>query len=186
MNPLHTSLRVTLGLAVVALSGWGFAPEASAKDTAPEAHAKPSAAKRLPPIKPAPNFTLKQSQNGKPFSLNNMKGKVRLVDFWATWCPPCREEIPGFISLQKKYQAKGLEVIGVSVDRGGPEVVNKFAKEYGINYTMLMSERSVESSFGGIRSIPTTFLIDRQGQIVKKYIGAVSEAEFEADLKPLL
>lgn len=186
MNPLHNSLRVTLSLAVVAISSWGFATDASAKDRAPEAPAKPAAAKRLPPIKPAPAFTLKRSQDGKPFSLNDAKGKVRIVDFWATWCPPCREEIPGFIALQKKYQAKGLEVIGVSVDRGGPEVVNKFAQENHINYTMLMSERDVETAYGGIRSIPTTFLIDRQGQIVKKYIGAVSMDEFEADLKPLL
>lgn len=186
MNPLHTGTRFTLGLALAGMFAFGPAPHASAKDTAPETPAAKAPAKRLPPIKPAPNFTLKQSLDGKPFSLNDMKGKVRLVDFWATWCPPCREEIPGFIALQKKYQAKGLEIIGVSVDRGGPDVVNKFAQEYGINYTMLMSEQSVETAFGGIRSIPTTFLIDRQGQIVKKYIGAVSEAEFEADLKPLL
>jgi cytochrome c biogenesis protein CcmG/thiol:disulfide interchange protein DsbE len=143
-------------------------------------------AKKLQPISKAPDFTLKKSTDGKPFKLSDLKGKVRLVDFWATWCPPCREEIPGFIELQKKYQSKGLEILGVSVDRGGPAVVNAFSKEHGINYTSLMSEQSVESAFGGIRSIPSTFLIDREGNIVKKYLGARPIEEFEADIKSLL
>ncbi len=148
--------------------------------------AESAARPKLAPISKANDFSLKRSSDGKALKLSDLKGKVRLVDFWATWCPPCREEIPGFIDLQKKYGAKGLEVIGVSVDRGGPAVVNAFVKEHGINYTSLMSDAATESAYGGIRSIPTTFLIDREGNIVKKYLGARPVTEFEADIKALL
>lgn len=152
----------------------------------PSAPAQAESGKKLAPISKANDFALKRSADGKTVKLSDMKGKVRLVDFWATWCPPCKEEIPGFISLQKKYQAKGLEIIGVSVDRGGPAVVNAFVKDSGINYTSLMSDSATETAYGGIRSIPTTFLIDREGNIVKKYLGARPTEEFEADIKALL
>ncbi|MEB3329437.1 MAG: TlpA disulfide reductase family protein [Candidatus Sericytochromatia bacterium] len=135
---------------------------------------------------PAPDFTLLRNADGKAFKLSSMKGKVRLIDFWATWCPPCRKEIPSFIALQKKYQAKGLEVIGVCIEQDANEKVNAFAKEYGINYTSVISSAEVEAAYGGIRSIPTTFLVDRQGHIVKKYIGETPMETFEADLKKLL
>ena len=158
----------------------------TAVQAASPALAKSEARAKLAPISKAHDFALKRSADGKAIKLSDMKGKVRLVDFWATWCPPCREEIPGFISLQKKYQAKGLEIIGVSVDRGGPAVVNSFVKENGINYTSLMSDAATESAYGGIRSIPTTFLVDREGNIVKKYLGARPTEEFEADIKALL
>lgn len=134
----------------------------------------------------APDFSLKRARDGKEVKLSDYKGKVRIVDFWATWCPPCKAEIPDFISLQKQYQKQGLEVIGVSVDRGGPDVVNQFAKEHGINYTSLMASEEAVAAYGGIRGIPTTFVIDRQGNIVKKYVGQVSKDQFEKEIKALL
>jgi cytochrome c biogenesis protein CcmG/thiol:disulfide interchange protein DsbE len=133
----------------------------------------------------APDFKLK-ALDGKEVKLSDFKGKVRIVDFWATWCPPCREEIPDFISLQKEFKGKGLEIIGVSVDREGPEVVKKFGKEFGINYTSLLANEEVIAAYGGIRGIPTTFVIDREGYIVKKYVGATSKETFEKDIKELL
>ena len=145
-----------------------------------------NAAKAHDTMGKAPEFTLKTAKDGKTVKLSDFKGKVRIVDFWATWCPPCRGEIPHFVALQKKYQKKGLEVIGLSVDRDGPEVVNKFAKEQGINYTSLMADDTVMSAYGGIRGIPTTFVIDREGNIVKKYVGGTEEAEFEKVIKDLL
>jgi cytochrome c biogenesis protein CcmG/thiol:disulfide interchange protein DsbE len=144
------------------------------------------AAKAHDTIGKAPEFTLKSAKDGKTVKLSDFKGKVRIVDFWATWCPPCRGEIPHFVALQKKYKKKGLEVIGLSVDRDGPDVVNKFAKEQGINYTSLMADDKAMSDYGGIRGIPTTFVIDRDGNIVKKYVGGQDEAAFEKDIKDLL
>ncbi len=135
---------------------------------------------------PAADFTLKTADGAKPVKLSDYKGKVRIVDFWATWCPPCRGEIPDFVALQKQYGAKGLQVIGVSMDRGGPEIVTKFMQENGMNYVSLMSESSVEAAYGGIRAIPSTFLVDRDGNIVKKYVGGQEKATFENDLKALL
>jgi thiol-disulfide isomerase/thioredoxin len=134
----------------------------------------------------APAFALKSATDGKTHSLEEFKGKVRIVDYWATWCPPCRAEIPDFVSLQKQYGAKGLQVIGVSVDKGGTPGVVQFMKENHINYPIVMSESAIESAYGGIRAIPTTFLIDRQGTIVKKYVGGIERAQFEKDLKALL
>jgi cytochrome c biogenesis protein CcmG/thiol:disulfide interchange protein DsbE len=134
----------------------------------------------------APDYALKAASDGKVQKLADLKGKVVLLDFWATWCPPCREEIPDFVSLQKQYGKQGLQVVGISVDKGGTEGVVKFMDENKINYPILMSEGATEKAYGGIRAIPTTFLIDRKGNIVKKYIGGTSKETFEKDLKALL
>lgn len=136
--------------------------------------------------KPAADFNL-PGVDGKAVKLSQFKGKVVILDFWATWCPPCRGEIPDFISLQKQYGPKGLQVVGVALDQEGADAVKPFVKEHGINYPIgLDPESTVPPSYGGVRGIPTTFVIDKQGHIVKKYVGARSRAAFEADIKPLL
>jgi cytochrome c biogenesis protein CcmG/thiol:disulfide interchange protein DsbE len=134
----------------------------------------------------APDFTLKDL-DGNSFSLSsNARGKVVILDFWATWCPPCRAEIPHFVSLQDKYRNKGLMVIGISLDQGGVKTVKPFAKSYNINYPILMGNREVVASYGGVRSIPTTFVIDKKGRIVEKFVGYRSEEVFEGVIKKLL
>ena len=136
---------------------------------------------------PAADFTLPSAQGGKPVKLSDYKGKVVILDFWATWCPPCRKEIPDFVSLQKEFGPKGLQVIGVALDQEGAGVVKPFIAENHINYPIgLDSKSEIPSLYGGVRGIPTTFIIDRQGKIVKKFVGAEERKTFEEEITKLL
>ena len=125
-------------------------------------------------------------------SLEAFQGRVVILDFWATWCPPCRAEIPDFITLQNQYRAQGLEVVGVSIDPiapqgGGAPAVAPFMKRYGINYTILMvNDPSAMDGYEVNRGIPTTFIIDRGGRITKTYVGQKTLRQFEQDIKALL
>ncbi len=133
----------------------------------------------------APDFTLVNIE-GKNVSLSDYKGKVVIIDFWATWCGPCRKGIPDLIELQKKYKKK-VAVIGISLDgattkAGVPDFVNKM----GINYPIVYFNDKVLSDYGGINAIPTTFIIDKKGNIVKKLVGLYPKSTFEQQLDELL
>lgn len=136
-------------------------------------------------FKPAPDFTLLDI-HGNRKSLSDFKGKVVILDFWATWCPPCRKEIPHFIELYDDYKERGLEIIGVALDENGEEKVRSFSDENSINYTVLLGNREVSELYGGIFSIPTTFIIDREGRIRKKYIGYRDKSVFENNIREIL
>ncbi len=131
----------------------------------------------------APDFTLPRLGGGD-FTLSSLKGKVIILDFWATRCPPCRKEIPGFIELYKNYKDEGLEIVGVCLE--SETTVKPFAKETGINYTLVFANQEIGRQYGGIRYIPTTFIIDCQGNITKKHIGYASKETFEGEIKELL
>ena len=134
---------------------------------------------------PAPAWTLK-NLDGKDVRFADFKGKVVVIDFWATWCGPCRGEIPGYIALQKKYGRDGLVIIGVSIDQKGPVEVKKFVEKNGMNYTVVMADDAIVGAFGDFSSIPTTFLINRDGRIVHEKSGAWDHAEYEALVKKIL
>lgn len=137
----------------------------------------------------APDFVLKDL-HGNQVKLSNYKGKVVLVNFWATWCPPCRAEIPDFISVYEKYKGRGFTILGISVDNtstpGGQKMVSNFVAKAGITYPVLLSNNTVANDFGGVYAIPASFLIDGKGNIIKKYIGLLEKQRLEADLLPLL
>jgi len=133
----------------------------------------------------APALTFKDLA-GKEVSLAALKGKVVVVDFWATWCGPCRQEIPGYIEMQKKYGKDGLVIIGVSLDQKGPKVVKKFVEANSMDYTVVMGDDKAVDAFGGFNAIPTTFLINREGRIVHQKSGAMAHAEYEELVKKAL
>jgi len=128
--------------------------------------------------KPMPDFTLNDLRN-QAWNLSAHRGGVVLVNFWATWCPPCREEIPGFISLSNSEPS--LQVVGVALDDGGGEVVRRFAATAGITYPVLLPPAS-SPFFNAIQTLPTTFLIDKEGRIAREYVGAVSKGAVQRDL----
>ncbi|GBE12819.1 thiol-disulfide oxidoreductase ResA [bacterium BMS3Bbin14] len=138
------------------------------------------ASTRMPP------FALSSAVGGQTVSSAAFKGKVLLVTFFATWCPPCRQEIPNLIQLNKKFGPQGFSVIALSVDQGGPGVVAKLVKKENINYPVLMSTPSTTRDFGGIVGIPTAFLINRAGNVVKRYPGYTSRALLEKDIQSVL
>jgi cytochrome c biogenesis protein CcmG, thiol:disulfide interchange protein DsbE len=118
----------------------------------------------------APDFTLK-SIDGQPVTLSSFRGKVVLLDFWATWCTPCRSEIPRFIEWQQKYGDKGLVVLGVSMDDSTKDAAN-YAREMKMTYPVVMATSDVADSYGGVLGLPVNLLISRDGRIISKDVGA--------------
>jgi peroxiredoxin len=133
----------------------------------------------------APEWSLKDAE-GKTVRSTDFKGKVVILDFWATWCGPCRAEIPNFIALQKQYEKQGLVVVGLSVDKDDADVVKPFAQRLGMNYPVVLADQKTQEAFGGIEAVPTTFIIDRKGRIAKEHMGFTDKDEFENEIKPLL
>jgi len=132
----------------------------------------------------APDFTL-QDISGKKVRLADLKGKVVMLEFWATWCPPCRTEIPSIERLHTQYGGKGLTVLAISLDEGGWDDVKSFAAEHSINYTVLRGTDDVSAKYM-VRLIPSMFLIDKQGNIKKQFMGGGNIEAVEQEIKALL
>ena len=133
-----------------------------------------------------PNFTLESAVDGAQVSSAVFSGKALLVTFFATWCPPCIEEIPTLINLHETYGSEGFSVVALSVDQGGPAEVKKMIDKRSINYPVLMADSEVMQNFGGVYGIPVSFLINKKGYVVKKYTGYVAAQILEKDIKSVL
>jgi len=135
--------------------------------------------------KEAPDFALKDG-DGKVVKLSDYRGKVVLLDFWATWCGPCKIEIPWFMDMQRKDKDKGFEVLGVAMDDEGWEAVKPFAAKMGMNYRLVIGNDQTAEMYGGVDALPTTFLIDRAGKIAAVHIGLTSRKDIEDGIEQLL
>jgi thiol-disulfide isomerase/thioredoxin len=133
---------------------------------------------------PAPEFKL-PSLDGKPLTLTDSRGKVVLLNFWATWCGPCRAEIPDLVELQNRYPDR-LQIIGLVVDADDPVTVKNFVNESGINYPVALATIDIRMQYGGIAALPTSFVLDGQGRVVQKHEGLRNPALYEAEIRSLL
>lgn len=133
-----------------------------------------------------PHFALPSVLDGKNIDSDQFQGKVLLVTFFATWCPPCIQEIPSLIDLQNEYKEKGFSVLGISVDQGSSKSVKKLVEKTGVNYPVVMADSKITRDFGGIVGIPTSFLIDKSGNVIKSYPGYVPHNILVSDIKGLM
>ncbi len=186
------------GLAIVAIAlGFhllspqptaGGRPSTTANGTNAAGDAGPLKPRAVPSIRgqQAPAITLKDL-NGKPVALADFKGKVVLVNFWATWCQPCLLEIPWFIDFQKKYEKDGFQVLAISLDEEGPKIVKPYVDKHDMNVlSVVMGEEKTPNEFGGLLGLPTTFMVDRDGKYYSKHQGLVGKDEIEEEILILL
>jgi cytochrome c biogenesis protein CcmG/thiol:disulfide interchange protein DsbE len=183
-----SALAVASGLAIILACDGGEAGADSSPPVAAAPAAGPTPASRT--YEMAPDFRLPSVAGGE-VQLSDLRGKVVLIDFWATWCGPCVKGIPHLNELYSEHKGAGFEIVGVSVDQGrggrtGIETVKQFVKSTPIDYTLVMADASTATSYGGIRSIPTAFLVDRNGKVRHKYVGLQPAHVFERDVKALL
>ncbi|MDZ4806219.1 MAG: TlpA disulfide reductase family protein [Candidatus Eisenbacteria bacterium] len=177
----RTTMSSFLALSLVALTAVACGAE---EKTTPMADA-PKIFVDTSTLKPAGDFKL-LDLNGKPKTLADYKGKVVIVDFWATWCGPCKMSIPHLIELQNEYKEQGLEVVGISLDTTGPKAVGNFALAQKINYTILMGNDQVAAAYGGIKGIPVAFIVSQDGKIFRRYIGYRDKKVYDSDVRALL
>ncbi len=133
----------------------------------------------------APAFSVK-ALDGHPVRLADLRNHPAVIDFWATWCAPCRASMPHLNAVQARYGAKGLIVLGMSVDESGPAPVRRFATQLGVKFTIAMANDEILDAYGPIRSIPTTFFISRKGEIVRRVVGYIDNETMEAYVKEIV
>lgn len=180
-NPLQSHLFTIATQITVALLLCGFFSLPA--NTAQAAAQMPTVAR---PAAQMPHFALPAAHGSGVIDSKSYRGQTILINFFATWCPPCRKEIPSLIELQKKYGPQGLAIIGISLDESGSAQVARFAEKMGITYPVLMSDPQTLKAFGEITAIPTSFLFNPQGTLVKRYEGYTDQHTLEKELRKIL
>ncbi len=186
MNNRRTLLVLAIALVVAAVLALGSSIYALRRTRAAAADASAASAKVIRFAKDpemAPPFLLRDI-NGKIVSTADWKGKVVILNFWATWCPPCREEVPELVQLQANYKDK-LLVIGASEDEDEPQKVRQFVQRFGMNYPVVMATKELIDNYGGVPALPTSFLIDPQGRVVQKHTGLYEYEVYEREVRAL-
>ncbi len=165
----------------------GLASHKVRHDSSVSAYNVPSAAS-APASQPimAPDFSLKSLPEGKQVQLSSLRGKAVLINFWATYCGPCKEEMPFLVELQKKYGPEGLQILGVTMDDVEEKSITDFARKMGVNYPILQGTEKVADAYGGINGLPTTFFVGRSGKVVKELLGVAEKPLFEDLVKQAL
>jgi len=135
--------------------------------------------------KPATDFTLKDSM-GRSFKLSDYKGKVVLLNFWATWCGPCKIEIPWFVEFEQQYKDQGFAVLGISMDEDGWDVVKPYLQKVKVNYRVAIGNDMMAQLYGGVDSLPTSFMIDKEGRVASVHVGLVSKSDYQDEIVQLL
>jgi len=133
-----------------------------------------------------PPFALPAAIDGAIVTSEHYQGKAMLITFFATWCPPCLQEIPALKEVHAKFQQQGFAVVALSVDEGGSEIVARLVRQTGINYPVLMADKTTTHNFGDVVAIPTSFLVNKNGHVVKKYPGFVPRGLLERDIESVL
>lgn len=133
----------------------------------------------------APDFSL-ASLDGKTLRLSDYRGKAVLLNFWATWCEPCKIEMPWFVDLQKKYGPQGLQIVGVAMDDASPKEISEFAQKLGVNYPIVIGKETVGDQYGGLPYLPSTFYIARDGKVLDRVFGLKSRSEIEDEIQKAL
>jgi thiol-disulfide isomerase/thioredoxin len=131
-------------------------------------------------------FKLPSLTDNAVLDSKQLEGQVLLVTFFAIWCPPCIQEIPALVELQNSYRSKGFSVLAFSVDEGDPAPLHRLIEKYGINYPVILADNDVIQAFGGVTGIPVSYLVNRKGEIVKKYLGYISHDVLEEEIKSML
>ena len=178
-------LCVVVGITVLLLIGTRTSkpPQASANGQQQPAQATLQGPQDPPKGSIAPAFELTSIPDGKKVSLDSFRGKAVLLNFWATWCGPCKIEMPWLVDLQKKYGPQGLQIVGVAMDDASDKEIGDFAHKMGVNYVVLKGTEGVGDKYGGVDRLPLSYFLDRNGKVIDETIGLVSESIFEDNIK---
>ena len=180
MSPARRHILTVLAIACVVVAGYLLYPV-----VVHSVAQKIRESRGVEVSKKAPDFTLKEA-SGKRLSLSDYKGQVVLLNFWATWCGPCKTEIPWFIQFEKQYSAQGFTVLGVSMDEDGWKAISPYVAQHGINYPIVLADEEVNERYGGIDALPTTLLIARSGKVAVIHQGLAGRDEYEKEIRELL